>query len=338
MCLILEEGLFFSSSAFPLWDRNTGRLLWPGNYSLFSQKDKYYLYFLFFPIYCIVLGSSGKSGRQTAETLPSPMTWWMTSHIPGPDKKRGHRGSCCCFQMLKRPITYSWLSFRAWEELPRAGSAQADPALPWSIPLQQHGQPTQESRLPVSLLTHLWIFYQTCWMLWPQSTCQPQREEHSQISLSLLWPASVVRSLFSLFLPSSPLRCAQHVDRPSTFTVSPYVPREHPTYTTHGQPTRKPLQTQAGAGQEPPVDAKWQDEEGKRVLAPRCTPVHERSLLDRCPCTNRGFAPLPTFDHLTALSKMTLGGMERGPLRCVFFTCWTATWRPGAGGGQRMGC
>lgn len=56
--------LVFSSSIFPLWDSNTGRLLWPGNCHLFSQKDKHYLYFLFFPIYCIVLESSGKSGTE----------------------------------------------------------------------------------------------------------------------------------------------------------------------------------------------------------------------------------------------------------------------------------
>lgn len=154
---------FFSSSAFPLWDRNTGRLLWSGNHSLFSQKDKYYLYFLFLLIYCIVMGSSGKSGRQMAETLPSPMTWWMTSHIPGPDTERGHRGSCCCFQMLKRPII-SLLPLLVREELPHAGPSRADPPLPWSITLQKNGQPTQESWFSV-LLTHLWVFYQKCWML-----------------------------------------------------------------------------------------------------------------------------------------------------------------------------
>lgn len=64
------------------------------------------------------------------------------------------------------------------------------------------------------------------------------------------------------------------MDRPSAFIVSPYFPREHPAYTTYGQPTRKSIQTQAGEGLETPADAMWQDEEEKTALAPRSTPVH----------------------------------------------------------------
>lgn len=151
MCLILEGVLFFSSNAFPLWHRNIGRLLWAGSHSLFSQKDKYYLYFLFFPMHCIVPESNGNSGRQMAETLPSPVMWWMTSHIPGPDMRRGHRGSHCCFQMLKRLITHPLLSFLAQEELPHAGSTWEDTGLPWSIFLQEHRPPAQENWFSSSL-------------------------------------------------------------------------------------------------------------------------------------------------------------------------------------------
>lgn len=65
------------------------------------------------------------------------------------------------------------------------------------------------------------------------------------------------------------------MDKQPTFT---YVLWKHPTYTTHRPLTHKSLQRQAGTGQELPVDVMRQDEEGKRVLAPRGTPVHEREL------------------------------------------------------------
>lgn len=243
MCLILEGGLVFSSSAFPLWDRNTGRLLRPGNHSLFSQKDKYYLYFLFFPIYCIVPENSGKTGRQTAEILPSPVTWWMTSHIPGLDTKRGHRRLCWCFQMLKRAITYSLLSFLAQDELPHAGPAWADLALPWSIPLQEHGQYKQErwffcvlSSSPVNILPDVLNAVTT---------------EHLSATEKRLFPdlprSSGQRMLCALSFPFSFLLLFHDVhSRPSTFTVSPYIPREHPTYATHAQPNTNPFKPKHG--------------------------------------------------------------------------------------------
>lgn len=115
------------------------------------------------------------------------------------------------------------------------------------------------------------------------------------------------------------------MDRPSTFTVSPYVPREHPTYTTHGQPTHKSLQTQAGAGREPPADAMrcGRMRRGKQHLLPDAHLCMKGSLLDRFPCRNRGFSSLSTFGHLTALSKMTsVGWKKRETVRpltlCVF--------------------
>jgi len=49
-------------------------------------------------------------------------------------------------------------------------------------------------------------------------------------------------------------------------------------YATHGQPTCKPLQTQAVKGQEPPADEVRQDGEGITAFAPRRMPVREMEL------------------------------------------------------------
>lgn len=49
----------------------------------------------------------------------------------------------------------------------------------------------------------------------------------------------------------------------------------------------------------------------------------KRSLLDGFPRTTRGFASLPTFDHLTALSKMTLGGWKDRNSEAPYAVCFS---------------
>lgn len=101
------------------------------------------------------------------------------------------------------------------------------------------------------------------------------------------------------------------MDRLSTFTVSSCVPREHPTYATRGQPTRKSLQIQAGTGQELPEVAIRQDKEGITEFVPRCTPVHERELVWRISLYKLGFF-FANFWLSNCTLKMTSGGWKEG--------------------------
>lgn len=62
---------------------------------------------------------------------------------------------------------------------------------------------------------------------------------------------------------------------------------------------------------------------GKRYLLPDAHLCVKGSLLDRFPCRNRGFSSLPTFDHLTALSKMTSGGWKEGNGEASYAVCFS---------------
>jgi len=98
----------------------------------------------------------------------------------------GHRGSCCCFQTLKRPITYSLLSFLAQEGLPQYRTRVGRPSSAMKYSSARAGATYTGKQFSESLLARLWIFYQMWWMVWPQGTSQPQREEYTQISPRLL--------------------------------------------------------------------------------------------------------------------------------------------------------
>lgn len=64
---------------------------------------------------------------------------------------------------------------------------------------------------------------------------------------------------------------------------------------------------------------------GKQHLFPGARLCVKGSLFDGFPCTNWGFS-LPTFDYLTALSKMTSGGWKEGSSEAPY-----AVWFPPAG-------
>lgn len=53
---------------------------------------------------------------------------------------------------------------------------------------------------------------------------------------------------FSFPISFPPLHYHVHMDKQTTFTVPPYIPKEQPTYATCGRPIWKSLQIQDGAG------------------------------------------------------------------------------------------
>lgn len=115
---------------------------------------------------------------------------------------------------------------------------------------------------------------------------------------------------FSFPISFPPLRYHVHMDRQTTFTVPPYIPKEQPTYATCGQPIWKSLQTQDGA-------ARWG---GETAFAFGCMPVHEIE-----PVSLYRVFSLSTFDYLTALLKITLERWKEGNSEVPYSVCfWPA--------------
>lgn len=245
----------------------------------------------------------------------------------GPDMKRGHRGSHCCFQMLKRLITYPLLSFIAQEELPHAGSTWEDTALPLSVSRQEHKLlPRKADFLHPRYLIYEYStrFVEWCDHKLPLS----HREKNIPRFLQLFRAMSVLCFLFSHFLPSSSLSCAH--GQTDNFHCSP-IHSQGATYICHLWTTNMKI----------PPNPRWGSKmrRGNSI----CFWMHACAWNWAC-------FPVQSFFFVDFwLSNCTLenytGEMERrkqwGPLFCVLLTSWTTqctdTLQPGSGRGHGIG-
>lgn len=230
MCLILEGVLFFSSNAFPLWDRNTGRLLCAGHHSLFSQKDKYYLYFLFFPMHCIVLRAVGTvEGR--GRDLAKPRD--VMNDFSHPRAWREER---------PQRVTLLFSDVKKAHHPPSTYISSTGRALPCRIHTGRHSSSMKyfsartQASCPGKLIFYILAisFMNLLPELWNDMTTNYLSAIEKNIFPDFKSSGQRVLCAFSFPFSFPPLHHHMYTDRQSTFSIPPYIPKEQLKYATCG--------------------------------------------------------------------------------------------------------
>lgn len=134
----------------------------------------------------------------------------MTPHIPGPDTKRGHRGSCCCFQMVQsRSPTHH---FRFWRKKssPRCRTCVGRPSSAMKYSSARAWATYTGKQFSVSLVKLTYECSMRRVECCDRKVPLSHREEYSQISLSLLASECCVLSLFPFPSLLSAMLCTAH--------------------------------------------------------------------------------------------------------------------------------